>query len=424
MVLVGPNGAGKTNVVRALELFGEVIRRGTTDPVREQGYDQIIRRERRPARAGLAFRETIALPEQIVRQSAQPGLWGGKATPKRLGQVSIEVALTVGGSIYSDEVKVGREEMILRSEDGELSVVVEGNALEVEPGTDEALWFMFARAVRGSRLLDPSLFRSSNTVKNALHQALEQEDDPERRALRILSWQRLVAPWMRYLRDSVGVTRLRLDASALRRDSTFEESSREHLIGPNGEGLAAAVARLRGTGDMSNQKFLPVLEALQEVYPRIEGVRAERIQTGRLILQFKERGISEPLGQANVSDGVLHALALLVALEGGLGGGGLLAVEEPENALHPWSLRAMVRRAQTRGPGRQLLLTTHSETVVNEVQDPAALFVVENSDERGTTVTPATERESALSSILKESGEKLGDVWIGGTIGGVPGGQQ
>jgi predicted ATPase len=119
---------------------------------------------------------------------------------------------------------------------------------------------------------------------------------------------------------------------------------------------------------------------------------------------------------------VLHALALLVALEGGLGGRGLLAIEEPENALHPWSLRAMVQRAQRAG-ARQLLLTTHSETVVSSVEDPAALYVVENMDGSGTVLTPATDRETALATILKESGEKLGDIWIAGTLGGVPGSQ-
>jgi len=66
--LVGPNGAGKTSVVHALELFGEIIRRGTTDPVQEQGYDQIIRREQRPARSGLFFRET-----EPVKVNETPG---------------------------------------------------------------------------------------------------------------------------------------------------------------------------------------------------------------------------------------------------------------------------------------------------------------------------------------------------------------
>ena len=46
MVLVGPNGAGKTNVVQALELLGAMLEQGSVEPVRETGYDEIIRREK------------------------------------------------------------------------------------------------------------------------------------------------------------------------------------------------------------------------------------------------------------------------------------------------------------------------------------------------------------------------------------------
>ncbi|OJH40357.1 hypothetical protein BON30_15120 [Cystobacter ferrugineus] len=96
-------------------------------------------------------------------------------------------------------------------------------------------------------------------------------------------------------------------------------------------------------------------------------------------------------------------------------------IEEPENAIHPWPLRKLITRAQN--SSRQIILTTHSETVVNAVIDPETLFLVENENKKGTIVTPATERESALKAILEESGQKLGDVWLDGSLGGVPGGE-
>ena len=34
----------------------------------------------------------------------------------------------------------------------------------------------------------------------------------------------------------------------------------------------------------------------------------------------------------------------------------------------------------------------------------------------------ALHKESALRSIMEKTGEKLGDIWLGGGIGGVPGG--
>src|SRR5688572_23946588 len=136
MVLVGPNGAGKTNIVRALELFGEIIRRGTTDPVQEQGYDQIIRREQRPARSGLSFRESLWLPQKVVAHS----LFGDPNKSGIVRPVLIKVALTLSGSISSEDVRIEREEMILHTSRGELSVKFEADQIEVKPGKDQSLW--------------------------------------------------------------------------------------------------------------------------------------------------------------------------------------------------------------------------------------------------------------------------------------------
>ncbi|MEO5725489.1 MAG: AAA family ATPase, partial [Byssovorax sp.] len=142
----------------------------------------------------------------------------------------------------------------------------------------------------------------------------------------------------------------------------------------------------------------------------------EAFAQGRVTLGFRERGIAEPIPLDGVSDGVLHALALLIALQQRRSG--LLAIEEPENALHPWSVRKIMDQAQTSSTG-QVLITTHSETVVNAVLDPESLFIVE-SDDQGTTVEPATSKEKALAAILNETGQKLGDIWIDGSLGGVP----
>ena len=216
------------------------------------------------------------------------------------------------------------------------------------------------------------------------------------------------------IRPPTPVTRLRLDASALRSDVQLQGWRHGRLLGTTGEGLPLAVERLR-----KSAIFKKVLSGLQEVYPRIEDVDTVHLLPGQVALRFKEELIEEGLGQANVSDGVMHALALLIALEG-TAPSGALAIEEPENALHPWALRKLMDRAQRASRFAPLLLTTHSPTLINAVNDPEALYVVDNDRERGTVVTPALDKESALRAILAESGQKLGDLWLDGTIGGIP----
>lgn len=427
MVLVGPNGAGKTNLVRALEVFGEVLRRGTVEPIQEHGYDQLIRREKRPARAGLSFSLRTELPALFVERAISRILTVHKPKEPLKPQPPpvLEVGLSVTGSVHTDELHIAREVLRLISPQGTLEISSDERGISVQPGDDPRLRYLLLYELSGYApytnwaevARSPSDARMRRLLTEAFRPARSKDVDP--RLLQIVNWQRRPSLMTRHLRDVSQVTRLHLDASALRRSPSFEEA--RDSLGPTGEGLASAVARLRGPKPTPSPQFRKVLEALQEVYPRIEDVLTRRIPSGHLMLVFKERGISEELGQGSISDGVLHALALLVALHqgGGKEQPGLLAIEEPENAIHPWPLRRLIGYAQR--SSRQILLTTHSETVVNAVTDPEALFIVENDDKRGTFVTQATERESALRAILQESGQRLGDVWLDGSLGGVPG---
>jgi predicted ATPase len=426
MVFVGPNGAGKTNLVRALEVFGEVLRRGTIEPIQEHGYHQLIRREKRPARSGLYFSirselPTAALPNALALLPTAMGNRKGILAP---GPIHIEVGVGATGSEQADEVRITREELRFSSTRGELGIVWDGSKIATSIGTDPVLWgLIYSQITPYARVFKKAHFANPEGLKELISAAFTPstpaQDEPQ--LLRLVNWQRMPSRTMRHVRDASQVKRLRLDASALRKELSFDDS-KESTIGPTGEGLASAVAKLRGSKPEPSDQFRKVLEELQEVYPRIEDVSARRIPSGHLILLFKEHGISDELGQGSVSDGVLHALALLVALhQESSGQAGLLVIEEPENAIHPWPLRKLIARAQN--SSRQIILTTHSETVVNAVTDPEALFLVENDNRKGTIVTPATERESALKAILEESGQKLGDVWLDGSLGGVPGGE-
>ncbi|ATB39379.1 hypothetical protein CYFUS_004823 [Cystobacter fuscus] len=426
MVFVGPNGAGKTNLVRALEVFGEVLHRGTVEPIQEHGYDQLIRREKRPARSGLYFSIRAELPALAVQNalSILPIIMGKEKESSTSGPIHIEVGVGVTGSDQTDEVRINREELRFSSPKGALDVAFDGSRIDTNAGADPVLWaLMYSQILPYARNLKGSDFSNPENLKKVISEAFtpNTQDQVEPQLLRLINWQRMPSRPMMHIRDVSQVKRLRLDASALRRDLSFEDS-KDSTIGPTGEGLASAVAKLRGSKPEPSARFRKVLEELQEVYPRIEDVFARRIPSGHLILLFKEHGISDELGQGSVSDGVLHALALLVALhQEASGEAGLLVIEEPENAIHPWPLRKLIVRAQA--SSRQIILTTHSETVVNAVVDPENLFLVENDNKKGTTVTPAIERESALKAILEESGQKLGDVWLDGSLGGVPGGE-
>lgn len=403
MVLVGPNGAGKTNVVRALELLGNVLARGTTGPAREQGWAQIVHREKRPARGGLRLGATFLLQDRA--RSHDTGATGIERS------VKATVALTLRGKVGDHDVEVVSESFGLTSSKSALHLSWSAGQWDASYGTDPELWGMLVPSLTG-RL--PSV--SPETLAQRFSSRFGQRDlfPDEPTDLKLIA--RALGPVFHQISRQCSITRLRLDASALRSDARFHVDG-DHALGPSGEGLPVAVDRLRGRKEQPAPAFIPVLSALREVYPRIEDVVPESFGQGRVTLGFRERGIADPIPLDGVSDGVLHALALLIALRSAEPG--VLAIEEPENALHPWSVRKILELAQTEAT-RQALITTHSETVVNAVHDPESLFIVEADDRNGTTVERATSKETALRSILKESGQKLGDVWLDGSLGGVP----
>jgi len=369
MVFVGPNAAGKTNLVQAVALLFDLLGEGTTEPVELYGgLEQLIRRaQRRTRHIALGAMFETRLPP--VQHAAH-----------RPGAVTLEHRLRLTPSASPGDVRVGIETVRILKPDQTVGLQCmwrNGRVVKLEASGEWKAW---------APLLD------------------QQQPDP--RAVNCARLLKIVGIRVPSLK------RLRLDASALRQDSDLTTLRRSYRLGPAGEGLPLAVERLHKTGRLTS-----ILAGLREVYPRITGVEPVHVLPGRIGLAFNEGSIRGPLGTANVSDGVMHALALLVALESG----GPLAIEEPENALHPWALRKLLATAQKREVSGPLLLTTHSPVVVDAVTDPANLYIVEHSASAGTTVAAAVEKESALRAILSESGQTLGQVWLGGGLGGVPG---
>src|SRR5690349_23017020 len=72
-VFVGANGSGKTNFIRAIQLFGEILYQGSTDPVLEEGWDAVAHRTRQ-IRTTIDFggRVRIPFPRDRSQDSSPP----------------------------------------------------------------------------------------------------------------------------------------------------------------------------------------------------------------------------------------------------------------------------------------------------------------------------------------------------------------
>jgi len=123
-------------------------------------------------------------------------------------------------------------------------------------------------------------------------------------------------------------------------------------------------------------------------------------------------GQAEPLEfpAANMSDGTLRAFAALVAaFQMALPHGypSLIAIEEPESALHPAAMRALVAALDEATLRTQILLTTHSPDLLDAAEvKPENVRVVQMVDGQ-TAIGPVDE---ASVSIVRDHLSTLGGL--------------
>lgn len=400
MVFVGPNGAGKTNIIQALELFLEILNTGSTEPIKP--FYQYLRRRKKAASPEMHF--TLCTPTTLLSTPEDSEVPSRRKTEEPSPALQVKVGIVLRARSDESDASIVRETIDLLFKDHPVALVHWSirDGFKVGEGDTRVIEQLSSRLGIPFEKLIENVVRMRASRPEALKFAWFFKEF--------------------IFKDAIpSVTRLRLDTSALRGVPLLGVPRHSDTLGQMGDGLPEAVERMRRKRGKAGRAFESVLGGLQAVYPRIEKVTTIRNPQGNLALSFTEGEIEGELGVANVSDGVLHALALLVAIEG-TPESSILAIEEPENAIHPWALQKIIEHAQERLPRAEpLLLTTHSSVVVDAIKDPASLYIVENTQKQGTKVTPALRKEAALRAILAEGGQKLGEVWLGGLLGGVSG---
>lgn len=183
---------------------------------------------------------------------------------------------------------------------------------------------------------------------------------------------------------------LQLEPTALRNPDPFNAPTH---IGADGSHMAATLnylarARTNGSnGDGDSEALLArVANRLSELVEDIHSVNVD-VDNRRELLTLQIVDRSRTLHPARaLSDGTLRFLALSI-LELDTSAHGLLCSEEPENGIHPERIPSMLRLLQDLAtdteeevghdnPLRQVIVNTHSPTVVGLVND-ADLLVAE-----------------------------------------------
>lgn len=183
------------------------------------------------------------------------------------------------------------------------------------------------------------------------------------------------------------------------------------LLKRDGANLASVLSTLERLDLQTKQR---VEEYLAQVVPGTVGVERKTIGP-KETLEFKQevKGAKHPWRflAANMSDGTLRALGLLVALfqrPSQVGISRLVGIEEPELALHPAAAGVLTDSLRDASQRVQILVTSHSPDLLDdeEVGDDSILAVVAERGETKIAPLDAAGR-SALRDHLYTAGELL-----------------
>ena len=157
-----------------------------------------------------------------------------------------------------------------------------------------------------------------------------------------------------------------------------------------------------------------ILDRLKGFYWRIEDFTT-KIEGGTVQLFLHEKGLIAPIPATRLSDGVLRYLCLLAILCHPTPPP-VVCIEEPELSLHPDALKSVGELLVEASMRTQLIVTTHSDTLISDLTDVAESVLVCEREETGTRLR-RLDRDSLEKWLDKYS---LGELWRMGEIGGNP----
>ena len=173
-----------------------------------------------------------------------------------------------------------------------------------------------------------------------------------------------------------------------------------------GRNLGLVLSRLKREPKVKNQ----FLDALRQLYEGLEDFDVI-VEGGTVQVILQEGNITVPA--IRLSDGTIRYLCLLAILCHP-SPPPLVCLEEPELGLHPDILPGLADLLREASGRCQLIVTTHSDTLVDALTDTPESVVVCDK-ENGQTRMKRLDKEELTGWLERYS---LGDYWMRGGLGG------
>ena len=384
-VLIGPNGSGKSNFLEAIALL-KAAPRGISEPIARMGgvHEWLWKG---PAAPDSFTLETLIdyPPGGVLRHSL--------TLADRNGRPEVTAEQVEPSETHADEraalsyYRPPQDEQAVSEIPGAKAEVVLSDSERKKHADDWTTLFLFDRPRPGA--IDfPGEMQPDQSL-------LSYATSPNYLALRYLKRQyeciRLYRNW------SFGPsTELRQNQSAHGRADFLEEG---------GQNLSLVLSHFQA------EHRRQLVTALQKLFDGIVDVTCP--VTGGTVGLFLEEDNNRTIPATRLSDGTLRYLCLLAILLHPEPPP-LVVIEEPELGLHPDLLPTLADLLLTASERSQLIVTTHSDVLVDALTEtPESVVVCEKH--AGQTEMRRLDKDD-LAKWLKDY--TLGDLWSSGQLGG------
>ncbi len=406
-ILVGRNAAGKSNFVDALAFLRDVLALGVGEALKRRGgWNAVASRTTKPTAIEIEIDAGYSCGRPVQRiemdDSGSPVPPPASSIPNLTGHDF--------SARYSVEIVVHRNSPpFIRRESLDLADQATGEkgGFSLQRSTPQ-LGPSRSREGNGGIALGDGVsivhWKGGNAWSDAFRQAMSTLA-PQRTDLCLLG----LIGFQPFLELSEGVRFMGFYSFHPDAIRTYQKPNPGWLLEKDGRNLASVIEGLKEIDPDSVQRVRDYLTLIAEEVESFDTIRYGDNETVRFRLRQGADESPLELDAASMSDGTLRALAaLMAAFQVHLPfGPSVVGIEEPEAALHPAALRALVDALDDATQRTQIVLTTHSADLLSGRDvNPGQVLVVRNRGGK-TQMTPL---DPASREIIEKELYSLADL--------------
>jgi predicted ATPase len=161
--------------------------------------------------------------------------------------------------------------------------------------------------------------------------------------------------------------------------TTGSPVSADLALHSNGSNAFSLLRNWKAGRREDEERWAFVRDGLRECFPELFEDLEFQAAGQTVTVRFYFRGLREPVDAISAPNGLLITLLHLCAIASAPDHGAM-AIDEPENGLHPFAIRTLLELMRSRAAQKDLtiLLATHSPVVLNTFNtDPGRVYIME-----------------------------------------------